>query len=42
MDAQGITQLQGQFEGANWVFGKGLTALALSDGFRYRNKGDEP
>jgi hypothetical protein len=42
MDAPGIAQLQGRFEGANWVFGKGLTALALSDGFRYRNKGDEP
>jgi hypothetical protein len=42
MDAPGIAQLQGRFEGAKWVFGKGLTALALSDGFRYRNKGDEP
>jgi hypothetical protein len=42
MDAPGITQLEARFEGSNWAFDKGLTALVLSDGFRYRNKGDAP
>ncbi|HEV3193633.1 MAG TPA: DUF1592 domain-containing protein [Polyangiaceae bacterium] len=42
MDAPGIAQLEGRFEGSNWAFDKGLTALVLSDGFRYRNKGDAP
>jgi hypothetical protein len=42
MDTPGITQLQGSFEGSNWAFDKGLAALAQSDGFRYRSKGDAP
>jgi len=42
MDAPGIAELQGRFEGSSWAFDKGLTALVLSDGFRYRNKGDAP
>jgi hypothetical protein len=42
MDAPGIAQVQGGFEGSNWAFDKGLAALALSEGFRYRNKGDAP
>jgi len=42
MDSPGIAQLQGRFEGSSWAFDKGLAALALSDGFRYRSKGDAP
>jgi len=41
-DAVGITELQGSFERAQWDFGKGVSSLVLSDGFRYRNKGDAP
>jgi len=41
-DAVGITELQGSFEHAQWDFGKGVSSLVLSDGFRYRNKGDAP
>jgi hypothetical protein len=42
MDTPGIAQLQGHFEGSSWAFDKGLAALAVSDGFRYRSKGDAP
>jgi Protein of unknown function (DUF1592)/Protein of unknown function (DUF1588)/Protein of unknown function (DUF1587)/Protein of unknown function (DUF1595) len=41
-DTIGITELQGGFESAKWDFGKGVSSLVLSDGFRYRNKGDAP
>ncbi|HVZ75176.1 MAG TPA: DUF1592 domain-containing protein [Polyangia bacterium] len=41
-DAVGITELQSGFESGGWNLAKGLAALVLSDGFRYRNKGDEP
>jgi hypothetical protein len=41
-DEAGITELQGSFTTAAWNLGRGLTALADSDGLRYRNKGDAP
>jgi hypothetical protein len=41
-DDAGITELQGAFTTAGWDLAKGLTAMAVSDGLRYRNKGDAP
>jgi hypothetical protein len=41
-DEQGITELAGVFTTAKWDLRGGLAALAGSDGFRYRNKGDAP
>src|SRR5262249_23385423 len=41
-DEAGITELQGAFTTAGWDLAKGLTAMAGSDGLRYRNKGDAP
>jgi hypothetical protein len=41
-DASGIAQLEADFASSGWSFGKGLTSLVTSDGFRFRNKGDEP
>jgi hypothetical protein len=41
-DAAGITELQTSFTTAKWDLRGGLAALVGSDGFRYRNRGDEP
>jgi hypothetical protein len=41
-DNAGITELEGAFTTAGWDLAKGLTAMAVSDGLRYRNKGDAP
>ena len=41
-DSVGVTELQGSFERAQWDFSKGVSSFVLSDGFRYRNKGDAP
>jgi Protein of unknown function (DUF1592)/Protein of unknown function (DUF1588)/Protein of unknown function (DUF1587)/Protein of unknown function (DUF1595)/Protein of unknown function (DUF1585) len=41
-DEAGISELEGAFTTASWDLRGGLTALVGSDGFRYRNRGDEP
>ena len=41
-DEAGITQLQSAFTTAKWDLRGGLASLVASDGFRYRNRGDEP
>jgi Ni/Co efflux regulator RcnB len=41
-DEPGITELQGAFTTAGWDLGRGLAAMASSDGLRYRSKGDAP
>ncbi len=41
-DEAGITELQTAFTTAKWDLRGGLASLVGSDGFRYRNRGDEP
>jgi len=41
-DESGIGQLETSFTTARWDLRGGLTSLLGSDGFRYRNRGDEP
>jgi Protein of unknown function (DUF1592)/Protein of unknown function (DUF1588)/Protein of unknown function (DUF1595)/Protein of unknown function (DUF1587)/Protein of unknown function (DUF1585) len=41
-DEAGIAELEAGFEASTWSFGKGLTSLVTSNGFRYRNRGDAP
>jgi hypothetical protein len=42
LDVPGVDAMQASFEGGQWSFAQGLTALLESQGFRYRQRGDQP
>jgi hypothetical protein len=41
-DATGISELETAFAAASWDLRGGVASLVGSDGFRYRNRGDQP